>query len=497
MKSFVALCRIEFLYTVRQWGFWLSYLLFAAIGFTFVNTIGSPQFPLLAAAGIYKINAPVLVHTAMATVCLMMTFVISSYTGKAAIRDFRYITFPVIFSFPVGRSSYIAGKFMSICLSNLLLFTAPVWGYALACQMPWLDRSSFLPFSFATYGYAYMQVVVVNVFFLTALFFMLGLLARNIMINWVAIIVLYAVYYLGITYGGDPGMYTLRVLLDPYGFTGITTVGGGAVTMHGLYAWNRLLWVGMGVIVLLYVFLRFRFQHFQSVVRPGRSRPVSSHAQAAEKIAAAPPMPHQDFGRRFMRKAFIHQLYMECRQIFRSRYFYVIFSIALIFLYLTGKAVDKLGGSVTAYQIVELFSASMHIFIILLIAVLGGEAVWRDIERRIGSITGCLPIPRHLLFAARTAAVFVLVLCMATIVFIASALYLLRSNEAISGQLLFSLIYLYGYVAVGYLYYCVLSVGVQALADNKYRGYVLFAFVNFLPFQFSSSVISRNIWVPG
>ena len=508
MKQILSFTRMELFFSIRRNGFRIYYILFAALMFLFVNITGG-AFPGVQVSGDnFKINAPFFVDTVIAATSLLTTFAVASFAGMGALRDFNYNSYSITFSYPVSRRQYILGKFAGIYLAGLLLYTALLLGYALACEMPWLHRNSFYPFSFSTYWNVFYQKIAVNLFFLTAAFFTLGLLVRNVVINWIAIIAFYILYYLASRYFRETGTRTLGALLDPYGLisTIAVSVGQGAeerntspVDLHGLYLLNRLIWMGAGILFLLLAVIRFRFRYDNGIA----FLKSAARKRAAEKETAGIPVAKPAYTLRhdafYTVNVFFNQLRMECRHIGRSIYFYLILITAAVFLYFSSRLVGKVwetSSYPTTINAAEILSGAVHIFIILLLLVYGGESVWRDRHYRLQGIISATPAPCIARFLAKTAAMYLLVLIMMSMVLVAGLLLQVSQGyHDYEFSLYFT--YLFGYQGVQYLFYCVAVIALQSLAANRFQGYfafaVLYIFSNFIAY----SLFRHGIFTPG
>lgn len=508
MKQLLGLARLELFFSLKRSGFFIYYLALAALVFLFVNVIGGAFPGVQVNSDNVKINAPYFIQIMMGSISLLTTFVISSFSGMGALRDYRYQSFQITFTHPVPRASYALGKFLGIYLSNMLLFTAPFLGHALACEMPWLAPGSFLPFNFMAYWNVYIQLFAVNIFFLTAIFFVLGLLVRNIVVSWIAIIAFYILYFLAQSYFEQAHTKTLAILLDPYGLIGTlsVSVGQGAqerntqsVNPDGLYLWNRLLWIGVGLLFLLFAVIRFRFGYQKATLRFRSSRRHKAAAGTAIAPPVAPPSFALHFGNIFSLKTYWSQLRMECRHIFKNVYFYIIVAAAAVFLFFASKVVGKAFEASTyptTRQVLEIFGSTINIFIILLLLVFSGESVWRDTQTRLSGIIGSMPATRSVRFAAKTTALFFVVLLMMVLVLFAGLIFQ-SSGDYHQYQLPLYIQYLFGYLSVKYLFYCILAVALQSMTNNRFQGYAVFALLYIFKEYFAFSLLRRGVLIPG
>lgn len=239
MKKMVALARFEFYCTVKRSGFIIYYLVLTGLSVLAVHIMGGTFTTVQVMNDISAVNSPSVIDAFTTVVLLTAAFMIAGITGNGAIRDYRYKSYELMLTFPLSRPQYIAGKFTGLYLASLLLFTAPLTGYASACSFPWINRALVLPFSLNTYAGIYFQRYMVSVFFLGAVFFTAGLSTGGKTTNR---------FLLVLWYGGYLFIYCYPdfSIPDPLG---LYFKHPGGIT----FLYNRLLWSGIGILLLICV----------------------------------------------------------------------------------------------------------------------------------------------------------------------------------------------------------------------------------------------------
>lgn len=195
MKKMFALGWLELYCAARRSEFVIYYLMLMGLSVLAVHIMGGAFQPVRFPENISKVNSPGVIDVFANTVLLIAIFMIAGIAGNGAIRDYRYKSYELIQTFPLNRVQYIVGKFTGLYLACLLLFTAPLAGYALACLSPWVNPEFFLPFSFDLYACIYLQRYVISVFFLSAVFFTAGLLTTGKTINRILLVLWYSWFF--------------------------------------------------------------------------------------------------------------------------------------------------------------------------------------------------------------------------------------------------------------------------------------------------------------
>src|SRR5262245_9027341 len=186
--------------------------------------------------------------------------------GDPVIRDFRLGVNPLIFSKPVGRASYLLGKF----LGNFFVLVCCQSTFAITLfLLQWVPFSGMvtLPVRVVPYFKHFVIAVVISHVVLAAVYFAAGTLTRNAKVVYALAACFYPVF---IAYQfllrELPSVF--RVLLDPIGFNSDSRIDPWSqsadflnhyVVGYGVSAYtNRVSMIIISSLLLLMVYLRFR-----------------------------------------------------------------------------------------------------------------------------------------------------------------------------------------------------------------------------------------------
>ena len=338
--------------------------------------------------------------------------VTAALLGNAVFRDYEAGIHPLFFTSPITRFSYLGGRFTGALLMNAVIFLGIPLGLMTASAMPWLDQERFGAFRLMAYLHPYLVLVLPTLLLTGAIFFALAALTRQMLPNYVGGAVLLVGYLLSGTLTRDMENERLAALLDPFGGNawGLVTKywtpaekNARLLGLEGIFLWNRVLWLAVGLGIFAFVFWRFRFSH-AAAGSGGRREKKGRAAALAERPAYAVPqrlvLPavKQHFGAGASWKQYLSEVRRSFRGIVGNRYFVAIAGAGLLFLFVTAGQIGKLYGTTTwpvTYEVAELLGGTFAIFMLILISFYAGELVWRERESedRPGEPTRCRCAP--------------------------------------------------------------------------------------------------------
>ncbi len=219
-----------------------------------------------ASSGQYIGNAPLSIYRMITFFQELMLFLLPAVMGNAIYRDFKYQVHRVLFAYPFTKIQYVAAKFLSSLLVVLALSSLIVVGIFLGTQLPGIPTGTTVSFVGAPYWHTYLIYILPNMLCWGALVFVVVSLSRNSYAGFITVIVLILLgEILGRVLSNSDTQF-LGVLLDPLGEQGMAyytrywTVderNAQALPLSGGIILNRLLWLGLSAIFLIWGYTRF------------------------------------------------------------------------------------------------------------------------------------------------------------------------------------------------------------------------------------------------
>lgn len=516
------LAAFEIRYQLRNPVFWVSIAIFFLLGFGLSASdnvsFGSP--------GVVNENSPFTVTLATAVFTTFYLFVITAFVANAVVRDDVTGFGPMIRATPVGRTSFLGGRFLGGLAIAILGYIAVPAGIALGAAMPWVDPETVGPNTFATYAWPFLVIAIPNLILSSALLFALATFTRSMLASYIGVVVLVMGYLtVPLLLGNDPSWQDPVARFEPLGTGAISEVSrywtaadmnSKAIPLEGNLLFNRVFVLALSALFFGVAWLRFSMT--ERAPSRWRLRRLAKQAAIADAAPASPqvplikpaaipgqdPVPQREaynplaaarsFGTGHAFATFWARLKAEVRMVTRSPGFLVLLPLAIGFTMVNLALSETLYGTpsypLTA-NIIGTVVGSMTLFSIIIAVFYGGELVWRERDVKMAEIIDATPVPAWAMFVPKILAIFTVLLAMALAGMLTGVLYQLAKG---SGSLDLGL-YLTAYVlpqSIDLLMIAILAVFFQVLSPNKYVGWGLFL-VWFLVRIFMSNLGYTNI----
>ncbi len=482
---FLPIARFELRHQLRSPVFWIAFAIFFLLAFG-ATTVDQIQ---IGSGGNVQVNAPYAIVQTLAIMCVFGVFVATAFVAGAVIRDDETGFAPLIRSTRVAKPAYVLGRFAGAATVAVLVMASVPLGQWVGSWMPWLDPERLGPQSPWPYLQALLVFALPTMLVISAAFFALATATRSLMWTYIGAVAALVGFIVSRALLRDPALDHISALADPFGVSALTlatkywTAAERNTLMpalEGVLLANRLLWLGVAMVLLGLAWWMFRMDGAPIF---GRRRPSAAAAAAEDAAAAPPPLPAParpaastlppptpGFGASFWAIA-----RFDARSVFRSPAFFVLLAIGLL---------NGFGGLWYASQLygteiypvtrvmVQALEGAFTIIPIIIAIFYAGELVWRDRQQRMHDIVDATPAPDAAHLLPKIAAIVgVLVVCNLVAIAAAVGVQLLRgyTQLELGHYLLWYL--LPQTITAGLL--AVLSVFVQTLVPSKMMGWAV------------------------
>jgi ABC-2 type transport system permease protein len=489
MNKWLEIVRFELAYQFRRKSIWILFaiFLFPMSGQTNGQVIAAQEYGMLFYAPLYLAGSSV-------GMSLILILVMAAVTGEAATRDIQTRLEPLMHAAPIGRASYLGGRFFGAFTVNpLLLLAVPLALIIARFVHPDLTPELSGPIRTAAFLQTYFLLLLPNVLVATALMFALATLTRHILGSYAGAAIVLAAVLLGQPLiGRSLGLWKLAILLDPTGHIALDVMTDTwspadlktrLVGLDGGLLSNRLFWLAIAFAALAFTYVRFRYGANATTARWWqRGRVARARAQAldASSIPFSAPVIVPDALRTFGAAGRARQTLAVARDSIREMatrwswlvlpYFAVHIIVAIKEMRLRGTPVFPTTGHVLAAfkELPPPFVLSIFVFAILA----AGELVWRERDANMQSLSDAAPVPDWVRFAGKLLGLwFVIValhaLLMVADIFMQVSLGWHHFDPALYFQIVF------GLQLVGPLVFALLALSVHVLVNQKHVGHIV------------------------
>lgn len=478
------LAAFEIRYQLRNPVFWVAVAIFFLLGF---GTAASENVSFGTPGSVHE-NSPYTLTIAMALFATFYLFVITSFVANAVVRDDVTKFGPMIRATPVGRTQFLAGRFLGGLAIATLGYIAVPLGIGVGAAMPWVDPETVGPGGLATYAWPFLIIAIPNLILSSALLFSLATITRSMLASYIGVLVLVMGYLaISVITGANPDYIETTARYEPLGIGAIgeatrywtaAELNTRLIPLEGNLLFNRVFTLGLAALFLGLAW--WRFSMTERAPSRWQLRRLARQAARAAKADSVPPRAltapvHRSFGLGHALAAFRMRLGTEVLQVLKSPGLIVLLLIAVSFTTLNLVNAQTLYGTgsypLTAGVITTVIG-SMTLFSLIIAVFYGGELVWRERDVKIGEIIDATPVPGWAVFVPKIIAIFTVLIIMSLAGAATGILYQLAKG---AGGVDIGL-YLAAFVwpqSVDLLLIAILSVFFQVLSPSKYVGWGL------------------------
>ncbi|WP_343347870.1 M1 family aminopeptidase [Sphingomicrobium sp. XHP0239] len=469
----------ELRYHLSSPTFWVGSVIFFMLGF---GLTASDTVQINAGGQMYE-NSPwaLSLLTGISTIFYLM--VITAFVANSIVRDDQTKFAPMIRATPVTKYQMLLGRFGGGVAVAAVGFIPVLLGAFIGTLMPWVDPETIGPQKFAYYGWPYLTLALPNVILASAFLFMLATLTRSMLWSYVGVVI-FVVGYLVVSglAGSNPDLRELFARFEPLGtgaFVETTRYWTASeqntrlIQLEGLFGFNRVF-----VLLLAAAFFAVTLWRFSFADKPASKRQLKKLAKRKrkeEQLAAIEPTLGgarvQPTGGSIWTQL-VSRLKVETVQILRSPGLVILLLIAIgmTAAFLWGGGNYGAGSYPTVASTIDGVGTNFSLFILIIAAFYGGEAVWRERDAKLNEIVDSAPVPAWVMTLPKIAAVFLVILMVNFAGMLTGLFY-----QAVMGANEFGIGRYFGWfilpAAVDGLLIAILAVVVQVLSPNKYVGW--------------------------
>lgn len=375
------------------------------------NTTRSDSNTIINSASVV---AGILLGTSSSLFGLIGNVMLISFMATSIQKDYEYNTHPLFFTKPITKAQYFFGRFFSSLFVSLLVFSGLLLGYYFG-SLAGLGTSYVGEFKFLNYIQPFLIFTVPNVFLMGVIFFSLSTYLRNTSVAYVVAIVIMVLQIATSTISSDIENKNLAALLEPSGSKALGLIieywspaeqNEKLIPFTGVLLQNRLLWLGIALIITAISYVGFSFSQFLQPPFSLFKRNDKDNALPSLQINSLNELPKVK--QAFAFKNDLFQIWnlgiFEFKKIYKSLFFIVMCILAVGTILLAARFMDSIYDSPThlvTYKIIEDAVTSIGFYSLIFTLFYSGTMIWRERTTKMVELVGSTPVTNSTLFFSK------------------------------------------------------------------------------------------------
>jgi len=416
---FSEILRFELRQQLRAPLFWIIAAVFAALAFMFTST---DAVMIGGASGNVLRNAPLVIVRLLDNLAPLCLLLAAAFVAGAALRDFDYGTFELVFATPLRKREYLGGRFAAGYLVMVAIMLLCALGLAAGGSMPWVDAARLGPSDWHGYAWGLGVMVLPNLLFIAAVLFLLATATRSLLATLIGVIAFIVLLSIARLLTQDVSHHALAAILDPFGGRTLQIVtrywtpeqiNRQLPPLRGLLLFNRLLWSGGAVLLAGAAFALFRADRegLRLRRRVRRAEPPLLRPAAMPATLALPSVRlSADWRARLTQLR--HLLAFDTWSVLRGVPFLVMLVFGLVNLAFSLALSGRIYGTATypvTHSVLELIAGSSQWLLYIIVMFYAGELVWRERSLRTAEVADAFPLPDWIALVAKLGALLAVI----------------------------------------------------------------------------------------
>jgi ABC-2 type transport system permease protein len=422
--------------------------------------------------------------------------VIAAIFGTSILRDFQRDTYQILFTQPISKFAYLGGRWSGSFVTTVFAFSGMMFGTYFGTFAPWADHARIGPNHFWAYVQPFCSILVVQIFFIGSAFFAVSALTRKIFVVYLQGVALFMIYVIGLTvFSATRSLERFwSGIFDPIGlilFSDVTRywtviekntlyITWSPALVNGVFLYNRLFWLGLGIVSLGTVWALFPMSVEALTARSqGRRAAKAKEQELAEAlplrsvVAARLPRANQAFTSSTTFAQYVSLSRLRLRNILRDVIFWALVALLVAFGinngYFAGRVAEINVWPVT-YLMVQAVEGSALLFLFIVAGLYAAELLWRERDAHFDGIHDALPMRESTDWLSRlTAIVVVELILLAVAMLVGILMQTIAGYHHYEFLQYFKELYVVTFPQV--LTFILLALFVQTVVSNKFLGY--------------------------
>jgi hypothetical protein len=468
---------------LRRISTYIYFLILLALGMLFMLVSGgafSGSSVDFGTGGKVLVNSPYALNQIIVYIAVFGVIITASLAGQATFQDVDSNSTAFFYTAPITKFDYLMGRFLGVLGLQLLIFSGVGLGAWLAAHTSWLDATRVGPEHLVNYLQPYIYLVIPNLIFTTAIFFAIAALGRRMLPVYAGSVILLISVFIAGQMSTGISTSLASALLDPFGSNAIDRItqywtpferNNQLIPFTGPLLLNRVIWVGLGVLVFAFTYARFSFS-----VSSQRPRQKDAALDDREPVASSPalyPVVHPVFSAAAHFRELASLTRLQFTETVKNVFFAVLALAGAIFSFIAASGLLNPGAVPVyplTYRMIEQGGGGFTVFALAIITFYAGELAWRERDAGMAQIADATPAPRWVMFSSKLGALMLVQVILMLLVMLTGMLV-----QVIHGyyHFQFGLYFteLFCIRLMGFWVLCVFALFIHTLVNQKYLGH--------------------------
>jgi len=468
----------EWRYYTRQPSFYVSSLIFFALGF-----LGTSLDRVSMGGGNILKNGPYMTGFVMAILGVFCMILVVNFVAGTAMRNKNTGMSEILYCKPINALSYQLGRFLGAVAVVIAVFTMAPLGHMAGGFMPWVNEARIGPVNVSIYLTTFFYLSLPTILLFSCLFYTLAIRMNSMMAVYLAAVGFYMLYEVSSDFFASPDARSWAAMIDPFAlqtFAELTrywTVfekNNTLLSFSSDFMLNRLLWMGLGVSVLAV------FGRLSRSLTLTQTKVVKKVSKKQIALASdTGPMDNSIHHNGYIKAGWQHYLTrtrFEIKQVIFDPPFFILCALLFfVLLVVMFEPKGMFGGTLLplTQSMIQMIRGTMGMLSLIIITYYSGEIIWRERESGMGDIIDSMPVANLSYWLSKLTALWaVLILLLAFAMGVTIIFQIGRGYAHIEySQYLTTLFY---FTALPWMMLSALAFFLQVLSPNKFAGMLFF-----------------------
>lgn len=417
---------------------------------------------------------------------LIHNMIIIAIMATAIQRDFEYNSHALFFTKPISKFAYFFGRFTGVLLVAVFVFSAQLIALLLGSIIG-KGQPVIGPIEFYNYLQPFLFFVIPNTLLFGTIYFSLTTFVRNTTIAYLLTVIFFLFDLAANSVLSDIEYQSLAAMLDPYGNKALQKVtqywtpdeqNKRLLSLTEELLYNRLMWLGIAVLIMVLSYLKFDFSQFLKPVKlfsfRKKKEQYSPQTQGVQHLSDLPKVTIQTSAKAAWDQISVIMRF-ESKRIIKGYFYLVMLVLGAVLAYFTTSFNSLIFGTEVypvTYNIVGQTGSMFQFMLSILIVFYAGNLVFNEKQFKVDELVGASPVKSSTLVVGKYLGLLIAV-ALGLLAAMLTGIVIQSLKDYYNFEVGQYLLSLYGRTFVNLAIVTAMCFIIQLSVSNKYIGFVL------------------------